>query len=78
MKQVFVFAICVLLLASCNRKAKEGNMPVKEVVPDTVMMMEPESDTLMQHIIDSIKSKERVTQQDIDFVREHSTCDWDI
>ncbi len=78
MKQVLIFSICVLMLTSCNRKAKEAYMPVKEVVSDTVMVMKPESDTIMQHIVDSIKSKERVTQQDIDFVREHSTCDWDI
>lgn len=69
-------AFSFLLICGCTNKAKTD-----ETSAEYVMVTEPDSvrdDAAIQQIIDSIKSKEKITQQDVDFVKEHFIWDGDL
>ena len=74
--------VSLFLISSCTNKNKA--IPVEtatECDTDTVMVAETDpvgDDAFIQQIIDSIKSKEEITQQDIDFVMEHFIWDGDL
>jgi len=79
---VFLTVVSLFLISSCTNKNKA--IPVEtatECDTDTVMVAETDSvgdDAAIQQKIDSIKSKKKITHQDIDFVKEHFIWDGDL
>lgn len=75
---VLLTVVSLFLISSCTNKNKAISV---ETATECVMLAETDSitiDAAIQQIVDSIKSKEEITQRDIDFVMEHFIWDGDL
>lgn len=79
---VFLTVVSLFLTNSCTNKNNAISVETaREYATDTIMVAETDSaidDDVIQQMIDSIQSKEKITQQDIDFVKEHFIWDGDL
>jgi len=73
---ILLVALSNFLISSCTNKTSTD-----EAATECVEVAETDSvgnDAAIQHIIDSIQLKEKISQQDIDFVKEHFIRDGDL
>ncbi len=79
---VYFTVVLLFLTISCTNKNKAISVETStECDTDTVRVAELDSvgdGAAIQYIIDSIQSKEIITQQDIDFIKEHFIWDGDL